>query len=73
MKREEKLSHPWNKSKFLGKKLSENQKLLEIKNMINFSTERLEERAKEIFQEMYLKEGKKLWGGGGEKDKKIKD
>lgn len=41
--------------------------------MINFSTERLEERAKEIFQEIYLKERKKLWGGGGEKDKKTKD
>lgn len=49
------------KNMFLWKKPPENnQKLLEIKNMTKFSTERLEDKAKEISQKIYLRERKEV-------------
>lgn len=58
---------------FLRKKPSENyQKLLEIKSMTKFSTERLKDKAKEISQKIYLRERKKEgMVGENDRDKKI--
>lgn len=58
---------------FLWKKPSENyQKLLEIKSMTKFSTERLKDKAKEISQKIYLRERKKEgMVGENDRDKKI--